>query len=332
MKLQPEVRFTSFYESFSDLIFATMAIFVLLMMVFLTQVGEVATPPPHPTPEPTQPVASDVAVDQTAELRDLEREIMQLERRLREQMQQARSAKESQASDVQSTNKKVEELRDALEPRPIELFILIDGSGSMSESMVALRDALRTIVRVMPEVSPSFHLGIIAYRRDIQNMGIDRSMHFPATPGQGVTRLFELGPDDEAGRTAVLQFTSGIQPVSSAAPVAEAIEHALKVMEEPGTNRTQQTLVVMGDVGPEETIDVSITDANGVFDQIRHWRNQGERRNVISVFNPTGGAEGRAFFEGLANAAEQRENFTDEPDKVLALILRGIIDRSGESD
>lgn len=36
MKLDSPSRFTSFYESFSDLIFGTMAIFVLLMLVFLT--------------------------------------------------------------------------------------------------------------------------------------------------------------------------------------------------------------------------------------------------------------------------------------------------------
>lgn len=35
MKLESPSRFTSFYESFSDLIFGTMAIFVLLMILFL---------------------------------------------------------------------------------------------------------------------------------------------------------------------------------------------------------------------------------------------------------------------------------------------------------
>lgn len=38
MKLDSPSRFTSFYESFSDLIFATMAIFVLLFILLMTQV------------------------------------------------------------------------------------------------------------------------------------------------------------------------------------------------------------------------------------------------------------------------------------------------------
>ena len=38
MKLNTPPSFTSFYESFSDLIFATMAIFALLMIIFATQV------------------------------------------------------------------------------------------------------------------------------------------------------------------------------------------------------------------------------------------------------------------------------------------------------
>ena len=37
MKLDPTEQKTSFYETFSDLIFATMAIFVLLMIVFIVQ-------------------------------------------------------------------------------------------------------------------------------------------------------------------------------------------------------------------------------------------------------------------------------------------------------
>ena len=40
MKLIRPKQNTSFFESFSDLIFATMAIFVMLLIIFISQVGE----------------------------------------------------------------------------------------------------------------------------------------------------------------------------------------------------------------------------------------------------------------------------------------------------
>ncbi|MFI4859337.1 MAG: hypothetical protein ACIAXF_01510 [Phycisphaerales bacterium JB063] len=331
MRLRPEPRFTSFYESFSDLIFATMAIFVLLMMIFLTQVGESAVPPPDPV-EPTPVTATTPAPvpDQTEVLRELERQVMNLQRRLSEQRQASREASDTTNGAAAAAARELDKLRGALEPRPIELFILIDGSATMGNSMSALREAVDTIVRVLPEVAPQFRIAIIAYRRTNDANLHDISQYFPADLKHGGTQLYDVPADDEDARDAVLEFTADIEPTNALAPVEAAVLQALAVMNDPGRDRAQQTLVIMGDVGPGEMNH----NAEVVYDAIRTWVAESNRRNVISVFDAATRAPqpDRPFFESVAAVAGQPDNFTDQPDEVLALIIRGIMDRSGEAE
>ena len=121
MKLESPSRFTSFYESFSDLIFGTMAIFVLLMLVFLALVQ----PPPN----------------QGQELKEAQEQLESLQ----SELQKSEFEKEKAREQLEEMLKAMAESEDSIQSKGLELIVAFDVSGSMDDALGHLVETIKTI-------------------------------------------------------------------------------------------------------------------------------------------------------------------------------------------
>lgn len=135
MKFPAPSRSTSFYESFSDLIFATMAIFVLVVIVLIIQI---------------RPKAEGVPEEKYEEA------ISELEQKSAEN--------EEQKDKIEELEKKLE---DSISTRAMELIVIVDGSGSMEQPLRILGESIKNIAESIPVASSDFSLGMIVYRNSL---------------------------------------------------------------------------------------------------------------------------------------------------------------------
>lgn len=254
MKLESPSRFTSFYESFSDLIFATMAIFVLLMTIFLVLVKT----------EQTVPVKS------------------------------------------------------------LELVVAVDVTGSMSEPLTDLADTLVTMSKVLPLVSPKFSVGIVAYRLQSNSNSVYR-----------VLDPLPIAAQDEDGGGSfnkLVEFSNReLKAIGGAALLVPSIERAITMFPTLPNKDANQVLVLIGDVGPFENTAGTLREReNTIFQMAKQWAGESPRRFIVPIFTPTSLArerrpQSRKFFEGLAAAVEQPENFTDNSGNMLSILLKFVV-------
>ena len=134
MKLSPPSETTSFYEVFSDLIFATMAIFVLIIIVLIIQV--------RPEGVPAETVA-------------------EMEQQFAEALEELEEENQEQAEQLEEAQQKIE---DAIATAAVELIVIVDGSGSMQAAMNELKASIVSIAKTIPIVTSEFRLGLIIYR------------------------------------------------------------------------------------------------------------------------------------------------------------------------
>lgn len=313
MKLHAPKEATSFYESFSDLIFTTMAIFVLLMMVFLAMVN------------PKQVEA-------------LKESLAQAENKIEQQAQQIarEQAEKSQLQD--QARKQSEDLAKALEAgksRGVELIVAVDLSASMQNPINHLIETVLIIAETLPEVAPNFKIGIVGYRlrpNDPNYLHVFRLQQIRAREADGGRSL-----------RALADFAERLRAESGTAVVREAIDEALNMFTAPRNFDGFQTMVLIGDVGPWEypgggidTIEpAERTIANEIKRKVKAWVSGSTRRNMVSVFTwdiPNAERwqrdirpESEAFFRSLVAEAGQAENFTANIGKLLAFLLRPIV-------
>lgn len=315
MKLHSPSRFTSFYESFSDLIFATMAIFVLLMMVFLA------------------------LVNAPGELEELKDELEKAEAQISEQQESIEQEKEK----LQDVEKKLEEMGSAVRARGLELVVAVDISGSMRKPLRQLTETLNMISKVLPKLSPEFRIGVVAYASRQGNPLIV----YP------LTKIHNL--EDDQGRTFehFQKFMNGLKVRGGPAPVAQALNASIKMLSQDFEG--YQALMLLGDVGPFEsstaTQDIFNIDsrerakARATLQAIKQWIQIGQRRTTISVFTAVPpeqapglgpfrqywpavrrkNAESEKFFRNVAVMSGNPENFSKNPAAMLALILTSIV-------
>ncbi|MEM8713314.1 MAG: hypothetical protein AAGG01_20400, partial [Planctomycetota bacterium] len=123
MNLDRPTQSTSFYEVFTDLIFATMAIFVMLMLAFVVQVSAANA-------------SAEAAVTSNEELRvELEAKGSELATAQADLDREKRAA-DNREAELREAAKEIvsaKEEIDLLRPSVIELVIAIDGSRSMKE-------------------------------------------------------------------------------------------------------------------------------------------------------------------------------------------------------
>lgn len=317
MKLESPSRFTSFYESFSDLIFATMAIFVLLLTVFLTMIK------PEMNPD------------------DIQDKLKQAEQMVVEQSEklaQAKFERDNAREQLEELTSELAKLEESVQAQGLELVIAVDVSGSMGQALGHLVETITTISKTMPIISPDYRVGIVAYRQGPN----DRS------PLQ-VFPLQQIHPEKKDGGKSfdrISSFLQGLEASNGSAPVGLAVEKAIDMMSSSQGYNGYQVFLLLGDVGPYENSlnDLWFTQAKKrqekvITNRISSWVHASDKRRVISLFSGVvpdpswqrgyhiNYQESLRFFKEVAATSGQPENFTQNPGKMLAYLLNAIVKR-----
>lgn len=252
MELDSTSGSTSFYETFSDLIFATMAVFVLLMIVFIVQVN-------------------------------LETGVEELEKQIEKEGAKLESAKKA----LQAENKRLEKLKKSeksLQQYNLELVVAVDTTGSMQRELDQLASTIGLIGKVLPKIANSVKIGVVAYRRD-ENESLDME-YFP------LQTIKDGDHDGKISYNRIYNFVRYLKAKTGSAPVELAMDKALKMFSSADEFTGHQTFMLLGDVGPYEDRyrDQVIDDrnrqqANAMVDQLKIWSNKQLHRNVLILFS-----------------------------------------------
>lgn len=302
LRLQSGTRDSNFYVSFSDLLFATMAIFVLLLFVVMGILGE--------EQKKTEAQAKDLA----------------------ESLSSAAAERAAAREQLHEVVEKLAQLEQAVKAQGLEVAIAVDTSGSMGEALQHLLETITTISTVMPKVAPEFRIGIVGY---CQPQPTDPGLQtFP------LRRILPPSQDGGQSTRILFEFASSLKPSGGIAPVSAALHSAIGMFSDPRSFEGYQVLLVVGDTGPFETTandwetvePEEVAAASQLVRDIAGWAAVSDRRRVVSLFSGAGQRErpikqqaSREFFSRLASETGRAENFTENPGKMLAYLLTAIV-------
>jgi cell division septum initiation protein DivIVA len=304
VKLKQTKSNTSFYETFSDLIFATMAIFVLLMIVFMVQIN-------------LSQSVDELLEKIKKETTELKHEEKNLEKK-NEQLSKLEKSKQS----VQQYN--------------FEVVIAVDTTGSMQWELDQLTNTIGLIGKILPKIGQSVKMGVIAYRRDEHNRADIKV--FP------LQVIKDDDTDGKKSFRKIHGFVSRLRAQPGSAPIEEAMDQALKMFSNSESFTGHQTFMLLGDVGPYEDRyrDQLIDGRNreqekGMINQLKLWTEESLHRNLLILFSgddeigKTSGnqhqkfVESRKFFEQLATEAGQPQGFTSNHAEMIPQLLSVIL-------
>lgn len=306
MKLTNRTRGTSFYESFSDLIFGTMAIFVLLFIIMMSQVN-----PEIVTPE---------------ELKELQQE------NFAQRMQIQKFQKENQDLRAEA-NQALEQLERALETHPIELVIAIDISSSMTQPLQSLKDAIQKLAVELPRVTDEFRVGIVGYggngkrvtfeKRTMDSVGLRELREFLRTlqlvggyvdvteavvnamnmfdGGQGETRkafvlIGDVGPYEQRGNQRLIDYSNS--PALFSTQYESINYNAVKQFVE-RYELTSMMAMYTGNSTPPSS----------------------DNYQTIVATKPST----VTFFKSMAETAGKRGKYTENPEEMLTMLLLAVL-------
>ncbi|GAB4543724.1 MAG: hypothetical protein Tsb0013_00060 [Phycisphaerales bacterium] len=322
MKLDSHEQAGSFYESFSDLIFATMAIFVLLMLVFLIQVNQAGEAEAEAA---AQSSLLQQQLEQTkTDLRDSQREADQLSSELSDARTEAAQAREELKS-----------LAEAVQAQSIEIVIAVDATGSMGDGLTVLQETIATVAKLLPQVAPEVRIGIVSYRQrpnERRETNVFPSAVIQPWSGKTPSRSF----------IQVKQFVDSLAPENGRAPLATAVKEALNLFQSGSDAKGSQTLMLIGDVGPwESSLDsndlrtISAQEraaARDIQRQVRDWVSERPRRTVVSIFQTDPNQEPSstrnesvAFFRDVGAAGGDSGRFTVDHRQMLEFLLEATL-------
>jgi hypothetical protein len=299
------------------MLFGTMAIFILLMMIFMVQIGKPVAAAKEPAPTPPQTPCPECPDTDT----------------LRDTIAQYKEQVGELRGELEETQESLKEAQGQLDTAALEIVVAIDRSGTMGEELEDLMRFIRSVAEFMPRITPNFRIGIIAYG--------DEDGDFSASEDLEQFPLREIKPrevDDGKSFDLVDKFISGIQPKNSLAPVAEALELALEWLQRSAAQaQGRQVLILIGDVGTMET------DWNGRKDYSREeqvraeslalkvgrWIQASPQRSVLTFFsehnpNDTNNADTQEFFEKIAIKSGQPENYKESTSDMVGALIEVI--------
>lgn len=310
MKIANAPQSTSFYETFSDLIFATMAIFVLLMIIFIVQVN-------------------------------LEEGLEELEKKIADEMELLETKKQ-ELKEQKTENEKLTNAEKSLQQYNFEIVIAVDITGSMQREIDKLTDTIGLIGKVLPQIAHSVKIGIVAYRRDEKD-----KLAIKTFPLQVIKAENE---DNKKSYRRVHDWVRGLRAKPGSAPVELAMDQALKMFSSPDKFTGHQTFMFLGDVGPfedkyrDQSIDSRNREqADAMVDQLKIWVDQQFHRNVLILFSgedeiaktlrlqgPNGRQhqkflQSRKLFQRFAKETGQPESYTTDSSEMIPSLLSAIL-------
>lgn len=311
MKLNSQKEHAGFYEFFSDIIFATMAIFVLLMTIFIVLAQE-------SSPIRKAKKQIDAINAQTAEISE----------KIVEKEQQAKSLEAQIAK---------------LARKDVEIAIAVDKTGSMEQELYNLKSAIQKLAQILPKVSESVKISVVSYR--ISESGRNETVTFP------MTRILDAQKDGGKSYRKLVSFLSRQRHKSGLAPILSASRQAIAQFSPSSTFKGHQVFMLLGDVGPyEESInDADRITASGerrasqLVDLVGTWAKAKKNRNMIILFSGrdevyrTGFGYGAArrhkhkismdLFKQIATRAGQPKAYTENQSSMLADFLVAALKR-----
>lgn len=295
-----------------------MAIFVLLMIVFLSMVNQ-----------------SDI------------QKVEMLENKLQEKAQEATklaAERDSSREQAQELTQKIAQLDHAVKTKGLQLVVAVDTTGSMEKPLGHLKETINTIAKVLPNIAPDFSIGIVAYRQGENEKHFTREFPFQ--------RVFPREKDGGQSLNALSEFMKSLKPENGLAPVEIAVDGSLKMLSQFGHYPGVQAFMLLGDVGPyEDSLEVpglffegsalELEMEDRIISKLKRWAQGSERRKVISVFSGTEPVRtgnnyddeqylakyerSRSYFGRIAAETGNSENFTDNPARMLVYLLNAII-------
>lgn len=324
MRLSAPNRSTSFYESFTDLIFATMAIFVLLLIIVLTQVESDSKAEAKPQTQPRPQASND---NQTREKQEeLERELQ----KSRAALEESRRKQQQSEEQLKKALEQLEENSKAVHSQAMELVVAVDISGTMSEELSHLKDVMLTVVRTFPHALPDLRIGIIA---------------FPIVQ-ENPEKMFELKlrsvhPGVTGSNAALDQFIqqlSGLQNVSGVAFSDRAISKGIAwLRESPNASTHQQVLLLLGDICPMELGDATVVEPDelrrmeNAYREVGGYAKNNPRFSMICLYSPHGDYErailepSRKYFKQLAVEAGGADKYTEDVSTMFEMIFKAAL-------
>ncbi len=310
MKIDSTENKTSFYETFSDLIFATMAIFILLMIVFIVQVN--------------------IKKDS----KELEEQIKQAEIKLDSEKQKLKTEQKHHSNLVKS--------KKSLQQYNLELVIAVDTTGSMQRELDQLTDTIGLIGKVLPKIANSVKIGVVAYRRDENEQMDINPFHLRAIRDESY--------DNKKSFNKLYSFVRRLKAKTGSAPVELAMDQSLKMFSKPEEFTGHQTFMLLGDVGPYEdryrdqgVESKNIQQEKAMVEQLKLWTKGHMHRNVLILFSGEDeiaktlrlqGASGmqhkkfvrsKHFFEKLARETGQPEGFSVNSTEMIPHLLSALL-------
>lgn len=301
MKITKTERFSSFYESFSDLIFGTMAIFLLLMIALLTQVKQ----------------------ENIEAIKNINKEMSK----------QIKTSSETIES-MQSIITKMAQEVDAIRFKKIEIAIAVDTTGSMTSAIQSLNETMSTLAGILSKTSPDFRITVISYGQnpiidEFPLIKIKREQEDNGSSLNSLKQYFEK-------TRKMTMYRGGSAPVRIAMERAITL-----LNHPTASDDTLQIVLLVGDVGPYEYIPFDqlswSTEESHIYSFVNNWLRQNTNRRILTVFTATeplnpDQLESQAqysasikFYSNLAGLNNQINSYTNNQGKILALILDAII-------
>lgn len=286
MKLTTRSSATSFYESFSDLIFGVLAIFVLISMVFLVLIRHGG------------------GGEDTTELKAALAAAQEEARRARTQAAAMVSATFEQKKQLESEQAANRAMAEAIKTRGLELVIAVDRTSSMSLGLKDLVEAVSVFAGVLPQFSSDFRVGVLAY-------------HAEPTKFE-VYRLTPVLPKEKDGGRSLADldlFLRRLTPQTGFAPVSDAMAKGFAMFSDSRSFGGAQVFMLLGDAGPFEVNPGNQSAAELSAHAVglaRQWVGTNERRKVVSVYAKTSCMTLQAQQKAECTLPEESEKFFRE--------------------
>jgi len=309
IKLKSGNSDAGFYESFSDVIFATMAIFVLLMIIFLLLAHE------------SSPIA-----------------------KLKKQFEAVEQKTQSLQSSTETLSKAAEldeKIVAKMAERNVEIAIAVDKSNSMEQELYNLKRAIGRLGEILPGVAKNVRVGVVAYR--INESYQDSTEVFP------MTQIQEVSADRGQSLQSLTRYLRRQTHQSGLAPILKATQKSIAMFNPSPSFNGHQVLMILGDVGPYEenmqgvdTITAAGEQrANQLINIVSQWVKAKKNRNIILLFSGRDeiyrtiyGRERQhkhkvsmELFQAIAQAAGQPKAYTENQSTMLADFLIAALKR-----
>ncbi len=186
----------------------------------------------------------------------------------------------------------------------LDLVIVMDTTGSMTQELADLRANLLGLIRILERLAPSLHIGFVAYK--------DRGDAF-------VTRAFPLAAMGSGRPREIRDFVGTIKAEGGGdvpEPVEEALRAAVTMDWRPGV---QGQIIVIGDAPAHAE---QVATAFALAERFRGSGSASAQRSVSAIFTGND-AVGRNFFERLARSGGG--DFSEHRGRMMESVLLAVI-------